>query len=178
MAKGLRIAVPVVALALAAGCERKARTDQPRSYAKDGIRFQYPGNWEVTEDVETEGFRHLFVETPGDAILIVQVYAASDAMGLEDFARQFARTATEKTPFGKVGASTFGRVEESDGYESLTERLSISALGQRVRHTRVYRRRQFGRKVCFLIAQVADENHDKVAGGFDQIFASFTCEAP
>ena len=43
-------------------------------YEKDGLSFSYPANWEVTEDFVSEDVRFVFVESPGDAIIKIEVY--------------------------------------------------------------------------------------------------------
>ncbi len=179
MKKIVHIPYLVISLLLLVGCgERSAKTDNPRSYNKAGIAFEYPGNWEVTEDEQLAGLRYLFVETPGDAIVIIQIYSADDALEIRDFAQNFARSAQEETPFGNVSASVFSSVEKSNGYEILTERFSITLLGENVPHTRIYRRKPVDNKVCLIVAQVAVEDLSKVTMGFEQIFSSFKYETP
>ena len=175
----IRISYLVIMLFLLVGCgERSARTDNPRSYNKTGIEFKYPRNWKVTEDVQQAEFRYLFVETPGNALLIIQIYSADDALEIQDFAKNIDHSVKEETPVGNVSASTFSSVNKSDGYEILTEQFSITLLGETVTHTRTYRRKPIGSKVCFIIAQVANEDFSKVTKGFEQIFSSFRYETP
>ena len=70
----------VIALFLFVGCgERNAATDNPTSYSKAGLEFEYPGNWTVTEDTQQAGLRFLIVESPGDAVVIIQIYPTDDA---------------------------------------------------------------------------------------------------
>jgi hypothetical protein len=42
-----------------------------QKHHKDGIAFQHPGNWKITEATAEEGFHHVMVETTGDALVIV-----------------------------------------------------------------------------------------------------------
>jgi hypothetical protein len=169
----------VIALLLLVGCgERFATTDNPRSYNKAGMGIEYPRNWKVTEDTEQAGIRNLFVETPGNAIVIIQIYSAKDAFGIKAFAQNFARSAQEETAVGNVSVSRFSSVERSNGHETLTEPFSITVLGENVPHTRTYRRKTIDDKVCFIVAQVADEDRSKVTKGFEQIFSSFGYGTP
>ena len=166
------------ALVLVSGCEKSAITDQPKLYSKTGLEFQYPMNWKVTEDAEQADRRYLFVETPGDAILIIMLYSAREAPPVQEFARDFAQSAKQEVPIGKVHPSTFGSVKTAGGHEVLTEKFTITVLGEKVPHSRTYVRKPFGKSVSYLIAQVADEDLPKVTKGFEQIITSFRYSAP
>ena len=142
------------------------------------MAFKYPGNWEITEDEQQAGLRVLIVETPGAAIVVIQIYSAGDALEIGDFAESFTRVARGDNPLGIISASEFSGLEKSDGDEILTERFSLGLLGENVPHTRIYRRKTGDDKVCFIVAQVADEDLSKVNMGFEQIFSSFKCGIP
>lgn len=173
------IAAALVALLPAlAGCERKARTDEPNHYSVGGVQFDYPANWKVTEDTELGAIRHIVVGTPGNALAIIQVYPAAEASDIRTFAEQFAAATKESVPLGEVTPSTFGEVVQSDGYEVLGETFSITVLGQRVPHSRTYRRKAFGDAVAFIITQVSDEDRADVMAGFEQLSQSFSFRQP
>ena len=174
MKEMFHVACLVIAMLLLVGCgERSATTVGPRIYDRAGVEFEYPQAWEVTTDTQQAGPRYLFVETPGAALVIIQIHSADDASAIQYFAQDFARSAREETAVGNVSESTFGGVEEADGYEIVTERFTITLLGVNVPHTRTYRRKSIADNVCFIIAQVADEDRSKVTKGFEQIFSSF-----
>ena len=85
---------------LVAGCERAPDIDQPNSYDKGGIAFSFPGNWSVSEDVTEPGeleYRHIFVESPGNAIVIIQRYSPGIDLTVEEFAKQFLEGTIEET---------------------------------------------------------------------------------
>ena len=154
------------------------RIDNPRAYNNAGLEFEYPRNWKVTEDVQQEELRYLFVESPGDALLIIQIFSADDALDIQDFAKSFAQTAKEETPKSFLVDSVFGSVSKSGGYEILTEQFSMTLLRQKIPHTRTYRLKPVANRVCFIIAQVADEDRLKVTKGFELIFSSFKYSTP
>ena len=77
----------VIVLLAAVGCERVATVKTPKIYDKDGIHFKHPGNWKVTTDSQRDGVRFLFLETPGNATVAIQIYLATEALEIEDFAR-------------------------------------------------------------------------------------------
>jgi hypothetical protein len=172
---------PLVATTLLSGiisfalvsCERTANVKQPKAYNKDGIQFQYPDNWKVTADSQNESMRHLVIETPGEAILIIQVFTADDSVPMSDFVREFSSNAQQELPrFATSTASTFGEPEERDGYKSVSEQFSIKAVGEGVPHTRIYKQKRFGSKMIYVVSQVASEDEDLVGAGFDQITSS------
>jgi hypothetical protein len=54
------------------GCgEPEADMAVSQKHHKDGIAFQHPGNCKITEATAEDGFHHVMVETPGDALVIV-----------------------------------------------------------------------------------------------------------
>jgi len=161
------------------GCGGKvADTGNPTSYAKSGLSFQMPGNWRVTEDEEVGTVRYLFVEEPGDALVVVQLRPSADVGDLLSVAKEFAKSAKEATPLGKIGTSKFGSSGTDGAYETLRERFSISLGGQHIPHTRDYRLRTFGDRTCLLIAQVADEDRSDVEAGFRQVMDTLAYKAP
>lgn len=179
MEKIICIAFLVFVSPLFVGCgERSAETDNPRAYNNTGLTFEYPRNWKVTEDSQQESIRNLFVESPGNALLIIQIYSADVALDIQEFAEGFAQSAKDDTPLGSVPDSVLGNVNNSGGYEILTERFSIALLGEKVPHTRTYMRKSVANRVCFIVAQVANEDRSKVTEGFELIFSSFTYRTP
>ena len=166
---------PLIILALLAhlGCEKVATVKAPKIYHKDGIHFKFPGNWKVTSDSQRDRVRFLFLETPGNATVAIQVYLATEALEIEDFARQFSSNVQKEMPrYVTVGNSTFGGPDDVAGYRSMTEQFSISTLGTEVPHIRFYKQKQFGNNVVNVICQVSNEDEDFVAIGFDQIQSS------
>jgi len=174
-----RLTRPLIILALVVygGCERVATVKSPKTYDKDGIHFQHPGNWKVTADSQRDGVRYLFLETPGQATVAMQIYLATEALEIEEFAHGFSSIVRKELPkYVAVGNSTFGAPEDVSGYKSITEQFSISALGQEVPHIRSYKQKQFGNNVVYVICQVSNEDEDFVAVGFDQIMSSLKFE--
>ena len=167
----------ILALLAQAGCERVATVKTPKTYEKDGIHFKHAGNWRVTSDFQRDGVRFLFLETPGEATVTIQIYLATEALEIEDFAHQYSSNVRGEMPrYLVVGNSTFAGPEDVSGYRSITEQFSVSALGQEVPHIRFYKQKQFGNKVVFVVCQVPNEDEDFVAVGFDQIMSSLQYE--
>lgn len=158
---------------LLSGCgEPAADVAVAKKHHQDGIAFQHPGNWKVTEATATDGFHHVMVETPGDALVIVQVFPADSAATLKEYADAFSAAAAEEAPFGVVSKSKFAELDPNEGWSRLKETFIIQVLGVEAAHTRLYHARDFGNWRCFVLCQTADEDWSKVEAGFRQVVSS------
>lgn len=161
------------------GCEKPADISSPMSYEKQNIRFSYPSNWKVTEDVEQEDIRYLFVESPGDAIFLVQIYSKQDAVSLREFSEWFSAQAKQETSIVNIGNSSFSATEkiiEIGRKKGIKEAFSMTLLGEHIPHIREYYLIDTNNKVAFLISQTAREDLSKVEAGFNLILSSFVVE--
>ena len=159
--------------------ETAALVDSPKSYNKGGVTFNYPGNWTVTEDgLAEESVRYLVLETAGDNSVSIQVYPATEALELLEYAQRYAGTMKEGIPIGSFGASKFSGIEEKDGNEILTEQLEMTVFGESIPYTRIYSRKGVGNVIAFISLQAISEEYEMVVGGFDQIIASLSYEGP
>lgn len=157
--------------------ETTAQIDNPKSYNKGGVTFNYPGNWTVTEDgLADESVRYLFLETAGDNFVSIQVYQATEAVELLEYAQWYASSHAEEIPIGSYGASRFSGIEEIDGNEVLTEQLEMTVLGESTPYTRIYSRKHIGNAIAFISLQVISEEQQMVMGGYEQIVESFSYE--
>lgn len=177
------VAIPVLVVIsislLLAGCwESPADISNPQTYDKDGLTFTYPGNWKVVEDVAGDPVRYLFVESPGEALVIVQVDSSGQAKSLKPFAESFSQRAATETPIGSTGQNEFGPLETRAAYEAIQEKFSITLLSVEVSHTRVYLRKASGDTTLFIINQASDEDLASVEPGFDQISTSLEMQEP
>lgn len=164
---------------VAYACEKPAETANPKQYEKNGISFTHPGNWSVTEDVRQDGYRYLIVETPGDAVFMVQIYNADEAYDLDSFVEWYSDQVKTEIPFGTAEASNRSSIErliDGELRNGVYERLPIRLVGIKVRHVIEYYRIESGGRVFFLIAFVPDEDLNMVSPGFDQIFGTFAIE--
>ena len=160
-------------LVLVSACERKPATSSPARYDKSGVSFQYPGNWSVDQDEGSSIARTIVVESSGSALLLIQLFDGTDIEDIRDYAEFFAKAGQEEVQVGKMSRSTFSEIKSVDGYEVLTENFAIELLGQSVPHTRIYRRKDTGKGVYFLISQTASEDAAIVEPGFAQIVSTF-----
>ncbi|MCO6511370.1 MAG: hypothetical protein J5I65_11325 [Aridibacter famidurans] len=180
---GSRRILPILPILLFAvslvACEKPAEIAVPQQYNKDGISFTYPGNWSVTEDVEQDGYRYVIVETPGDALFMVQVYDEDEAFDLDLFVESYSEQMKAEIPFGtaeKGSRSSIERLIDGELRTGVYERFPVSLVGMKVPQVIEYYRVDSGGNAYFLITFVSDEDLEMVSPGFDQIFGSFAIE--
>lgn len=158
---------------LVTGCgERVADVVSPKSYEKNGVKFLYPANWRVEEDENIEGIRHLSIETHGEALLMVQFFPLEAADSLAEYVKVFSQKMAEALPTGKMTGSKFTPLPAEKGYERMKELCGMKVLNQDVPHVRYFLSRDFGKRRCFVICQVAEEDLKKVEAGFKQVAES------
>lgn len=171
--------VLIIFILFVSGCYDKADVSSPSGYRRGNITFLYPGNWEVTQDAGRNDFRYLFVESPGDAIMIIQLYLKQDALNLRDFVEQFAGKTEYEIPLGKSDnnyISTVVKTTAAGRKTGLRERFALVIGDVQMTHIREYVRLEMKNNVIFLISQAPEEDSERVAPGFNLILESFTLD--
>jgi hypothetical protein len=160
-------------LGMLAGCgEPQADLSKPKTHRSAAITFKYPASWKVSDELVTPEIHHLFIETPGNAVVILQSYRSEEADDLQSFSKAFSSVATTEMPIGKMVGTTFADMPETDGYQWIVENFSIKVLGESVPHRRIYGTKEIGERQVFLIFQVATEDYPKAKAGFQLILNS------
>jgi hypothetical protein len=163
----------LITLLVIVSCEKTAQVDQPKSYENNGVQFRYPANWRITEDSAEGNMRHLLIETPGAAMVAIQIWH-SDDVDIKRFAQDFSSSAAENTPkYAGIKASTFSEPSKVGAFEAITENFAVTLLTEKVPHVRRYRKKKLAGDAVFIVCQVAHEDERLVSGGFDQILSSF-----
>jgi hypothetical protein len=150
------------------GCfEQTADISIPKGYDSNQISFKYPKNWEITQDYYTPVVHNLFVETAGDALVILQSYQSDLAEDLESFSKSFSASSRTDNPIGEASLGhKFENIPKEAGYEWIREQFEISLLGVSVPHRRIYGTKKIADRQIFLIFQVATEDYSKAEPGF------------
>ena len=164
---------------LVLGCERAADINAQKHYDNAGIHFSYPGNWQVSDDVQGEHHRYIIVESPGSAIFVAHIYPIDEAVSLDDFAHWFSKAASKEIPMIDFVESKFSSVGKPASNADLVgkkEDFVVTLLGEKIPHTREYYAREQNGKMVYLISQAANQDSDKVSPGFDLLLGSFTLE--
>lgn len=169
MKPALRL-ISLALLTLLAGCgEPEADLTNPKSHTSGSLSFDYPKNWKITEDLATTETQYVFVETPGNAIVILQSYPQGTTDDLTAYSKDFSESAAEETPIGNMTQSSFTDLPNEAGYRWIKEDFEISLLGESTPHRRLYGTKVIGERRVFLILQVATEDYSKTEGGFELI---------
>lgn len=157
-------------LCLLVGCsEPPADLSNPKSHTSGPFTFEYPQNWVITDEEFDAEFHYVFVETPGDAIVILQSYPLDQEEDLAGYAEQFSASAAAETPVGEMSESVFSELSTAHGYNWVVEEFAISFLGETIPHRRVYGATEFGNRQVFLILQVATEDYAMIEAGYQLI---------
>ena len=162
-----------------ASCEKKADISAPNIYDEQGITFSYPGNWKISSNASNSDVRYIILESPGDAIFIIQIYSRETALPLNAYAKWFAEQAKKETPLADRIIGTFSDLTEKlNTLETgaIREAFQVKLMGQKIPHRAEYYRLEKNNQVAFLISHSSTEALEKVAPGFMLIIQSFTIE--
>lgn len=152
------------------GCgEPEPDISSSQPHTSGSITFSYPKNWNITQDSVMPGIQNLFIETPGDALVILQVYSLSELDDLATFSKSFSDSASQEMPVGQMSNSTFKDMPNEGGYERIVEDFEISILGESIPSRRLYMSKEVAGGKALMILQVATEDFTKVKVGFDLI---------
>ncbi len=164
-----------ILIGLLFGCgEKQPDLSNLITHQSGDIVFDYPGNWKVTDNSLTATIHNLFVETPGDAIVIIQSYPLEMAQELKSFSKDFSESASLGTPLVSINKAAFVELPKQWGYDWISEDFEIVLLGESVPHKRLYGSKEIGGRQIFLILQVPEADYQKVEKGFHLIGNSLT----
>ncbi|MBK8038721.1 MAG: hypothetical protein IPK22_16565 [Verrucomicrobiaceae bacterium] len=152
--------------------ERAADVVNPKKYEKEGVVFLHPGNWTIENESHEAGFHHVTVESPGDALVVVQAFEQTAAVSLKEYAEGFSAATAKQLPMGKMDGHQFAELPDQGGWQRLQETLTMHLVGTKIPHTRFYYARDFGENRCFVLCQVSTEDLSRVQEGFAQIVKS------
>jgi hypothetical protein len=164
--------VGVLAYLFFLNAESEADIGNPKEYQGEKISFRYPGNWAISDDLNQDGTRMVSVDSPGEATLMITIVDKKKAFSIKEYSNIVTASLSENSPDEK-GDFAFGPVTRDGRFKALTATWTMTFLGESIPHTIFFRRRRYGKKVCFIMAQVADEDLAKVEPGFKQVFDTF-----
>ena len=166
----------VILLLAFSGCEKSADVVNVQEYSQAGVAFSLPGNWQVSEDVIEGTYRYIIVETPGDALFMLNQYSKADSMSLAEFVEFRSDALSSELPFGQLSSLDRYAVEvviDGEMRRGIKNKIDIVVLGQTVPHEQTYFKLSQRRNDIFLITQVAEEDKSLVDPGFELIFDTF-----
>ncbi|WP_394225186.1 hypothetical protein [Pseudoalteromonas spongiae] len=166
---------------ISACSEKPADMNNQLKYEKDGLSFSYPANWEVTEDFVNEDVRFVFVESPGDAIIKIEVYPTEQSFELKEFVELDVEALMKEIP-SILELDSDNEIKEiktsinGTEFHGLKYEFNISVVNIDVPHVSESYSFPSHEKVAYLTNQVAKEDLGKVNGGFKQVLATFKIE--
>lgn len=173
------LAVLISTFTLLTGCEREADLTHTSSYQKNGFSFSLPGNWEVKEDVQDEGYRYLLVSSPGDAMLIITQFQHKNTIKLRDYIDGIINSSSAEMPIGEREEGKLTAIERKlsgNVFKGYVNDFNISLAGISVPHTAEFFDISNKETDIFLFTQVSNEDRDKVKEGFDLVLSTFNAE--
>jgi hypothetical protein len=136
-----------------------------------------PANWRVTEDEDDHGFRYLFVETPGDAIITMNVFPSDRSKPFKQFVETFIESSRkELTSHVSIEDAKLSEIETKLedrtllGYKS---EFVVSLSRVDVPHQQVFYSFRSDTRVAYVSCQVAVEDLSKVEKGFELVLSTF-----
>lgn len=155
---------------LLVGCgEPLPDISSPKTHRSGTITFDYPGNWKVVEDLVTPAVHSLFVETPGDTLVILQSYPVEDAVDLTSFSEAFSKNAMTDSSVVKMDSSVFASLPDASGYKWVREDFNVNLFSESVPHRRLYGIKVMGDRQMVFILQVPTEDYATADAGFQLI---------
>ena len=126
--------IPLLLLSCLTACfEEAADLTNPKVYDSNQIFFKYPANWEISQDTYTPAVHNLFVETPGDALVIFQSFSANLTNDLKIFSKSFRKVCRSK--LRSVRYQIRFKIDSKEGgFEWIEEEFEISILGESIPH--------------------------------------------
>lgn len=162
----------LAAIGLLAACGPMTDLKNPKSYQLEGLSFQYPKNWNLEEEPIAKGSHALTITTPGNGLVILQLYPVKIAQNLMGYAEEMAEAAAVAIPFAKVSESKFTKVEEWEDYTWTSEKFDITLLGETRPHYRLYRSKDIDGHRLFLVLQSTFKDAGQLVAGLDMIAKS------
>ncbi|GGY73796.1 hypothetical protein GCM10011613_18840 [Cellvibrio zantedeschiae] len=174
------------ALFLAILCSCAAAEDKPNQiigYSKNNISFSMPSNWKVTEDVGENSSRHIFVESPGTAMVMVNTYAKENAPSFKEYVVTITDRANKKFWLG-LGSISNGKISEFksslNGREVTVFKNEYVAkiFGLSVPHVSEFYCFESESYIAYVSSQAATEDLPMVSSGFNLVLSTFSWNQP
>lgn len=148
-------------------------------YTKDGVSFQHPAGWKVTEDSVAQDetrLRSIDLEGPGESVVtfmfspflkdqVIETFAATTAKGRAESA-QSASAVAQQLRFGTVTTAPITRNVAGRESKGVAQRFVVSMLGQNLPHEARFFKADLGGTTVIIMTQVADEDAKAVEPGF------------
>lgn len=154
-------------------------------YAKDGVRFEHPPGWKVTEDAVAQDetrLRSIDLEGPNEAVVTLMF---SPFLRDQDIAQFAAATAghraeaakAQRAKMGPVAATAITRNVAGQERPGVSQRFVVSMLGQRLPHEARFFKASLGETTVIAMTQVAEEYAKASEPGFAMVLSTLRYQA-
>ena len=155
----------------------QAHAAQPATYNKDGVSFEHPVGWKVTEDVVAQDetrMRSIDLEGPNEAVVTLMFSPFFSGQDIEKFAAAAARNradaaranTTQQARMGPVTATPITRQVAGKENKGVSQRFVVSMLGQNLPHEARFFKAALDGTTAIIMTQVADEDAKAAEPGF------------
>ena len=145
------------------------------SYNKEGISFNYPGNWRISDDERRDEITYyVCCEKKGleeSGVFIITMI--TDSIELEDLLEEYKAEMEVNSIYGRL---KFGENKEGklNTFTTLSCKYSFRTLT--IDHVGTMHGFYSCNKTFFVMIQEAEEDHKKNIDGFSMIESSFGCK--
>ncbi len=177
-AKAFRLALCLAILAsFAPAALRPAHAAPPATYSKDGVSFDHPAGWKVTEDVVAQDatrMRSIDLEGPNEAVVTLMFSPFFSGQDIEKFAATAARNradaakanTAQQARMGPVTATPITRQVAGKENQGVSQRFVVSMLGQNLPHEARFFKAALDGTTVIIMTQVGDEDAKAAEPGF------------
>ncbi|MBU45643.1 MAG: hypothetical protein CMN76_20715 [Spirochaetaceae bacterium] len=179
LAKSAVVALVISLAGLTLSCEQSPNLEQSRTYNKQGIAFDYPGNWQLMEEDFSESGRYIMIRTAGDGLAIVQYYRETSFDSLREFADFMFKLYSEEFSHGALQDLNYQSIRENRrgaAIEGLRETHTLHESAMTLKMIRHYFRIWSGARWIYLTFHIPFKDHEKTWPGFSMILDSFSFE--
>ncbi len=161
-------------------CEKAADVGHPQDYNKQGLSFQYPGNWKLTEGEPDGNYSYINIKSPGNALMMVLYFKDLESpMVLINIAQTMSSMFKEELKLGSMREEDFKGIEgvvSSNYVKGVRETFVLDMYGTVVPHHRDYYKAERSNDVVLFLSQAADEDSEIAETGFEFIRNTFRFE--
>ena len=164
---------------LLAGLAQPALAAPNTTYSKDGVSFEHPAGWKVTEDSVAQDetrLRSIDLEGPDEAVVTfmfspflkdqnIEAFAANTAKNRAESAKN-ASAVAQQLRFGPVASAPLTRKVAGQDSKGVSQRFEISLQGLKLPHEARFFKANLGETTAIIMTQVADESAKAVEPGF------------
>lgn len=174
-----RFTAAALGLLLAASLAQPALAAPNVIYNKDGVSFEHPAGWKVTEDSVAQDetrLRSIDLEGPDDAVVTLLFSPFLKAQNIEAFAATTAKNRAESAKsssavaqqlqFGPSTTAPITRNVAGQENKGVSQRFVISMLGQKLPHEARFFKADLGGTTAIIMTQVATEYAKATEAGF------------